>query len=81
MQILRLLLKLLIVFKKSNILLSCGVIKTINDVISTFVLVGDNLMSEMHLRHHRFAFTECGPFTKNKEQIQKFRETGYFRYL
>ena len=33
-------------------------------------------MPEMHLRQPRFTYTACGPFTKNKERIQKFKETG-----
>ena len=32
-------------------------------------------MSEMHLRQPRFKFSAGGPFTKNKERIQKFKET------
>ena len=33
-------------------------------------------MSEMHLRQPAFTYNACGPFTKNKERIQKFKETG-----
>ena len=33
-------------------------------------------MSEMHLRQPGFTYSACGPFTKNKEQIKKFKETG-----
>ena len=29
----------------------------------------------MHLRQPRFTYKACGPFTKNKERIQKFNET------
>ena len=29
----------------------------------------------MHLRQPRFINSACGPFTKNKETIQKFKET------
>ena len=31
-------------------------------------------MPEMHLRQLGFTFSACGPFTKNKEGIQKFKE-------
>ena len=31
-------------------------------------------MLEMHLRHLRFTYSTSGPFTKNKERIQKFKE-------
>ena len=37
-------------------------------------------MSEMHLRQPGFTYSACGPFTKNKEKIQKFKKTGDSRY-
>ena len=33
-------------------------------------------MPEMHLKQPGFTYSACGPFTKNKERIQKFIETG-----
>ena len=36
-------------------------------------------MPEMHFRQPGFTCSTCGPFTKNKERIQKFKETGYLR--
>ena len=38
-------------------------------------------MPEMHLRQPGFTYSACGPFTKNKERIQKFTETGDSRYI
>ena len=38
-------------------------------------------MSEMHLKQHGFTYSACGPFTKNKERIQKFKETGDTSYI
>ena len=38
-------------------------------------------MSEMHLKQHRFTYTACGPFTKNKGRIQKFRVTCDSSYI
>ena len=32
-------------------------------------------MLEMHLKQPRFTYSACGHFTKNKERIQKFKET------
>ena len=32
-------------------------------------------MSEMHLRQPEFTYSACRPFTKNRERIQKFKET------
>ena len=33
-------------------------------------------MPEMHLRQPGFTYNTCGPFTKKKERVQKFKETG-----
>ena len=38
-------------------------------------------MPEMHLRQPQFVYSACGPFTKNKERIQKFKETGDTSYI
>ena len=38
-------------------------------------------MPEMHLRQPRFTYSACGPFTKNKERIQKFKEKGDTDYI
>ena len=38
-------------------------------------------MPKMHLRQLQFTYSACGPFTKNKERIQKFKETGDSRYI
>ena len=38
-------------------------------------------MPEMHLKQLRFTYSACGPFSKNKERIQKFEETGDTRYI
>ena len=47
-----------------------------NDIINTFLLVGNKFMPEMDLRQAGFTYSACGPFTKNKERIQKFKQTG-----
>ena len=52
-----------------------------NDIINKFLLAGDKFMPEMHLRKHRFTYSACGPFTKNKERIQKFKQTGDSTYI
>ena len=33
-------------------------------------------MAEMHLKQPGFTYSACGPFTKNKERIEKFMQTG-----
>ena len=38
-------------------------------------------MPEMHLKQPGFTYSACGPFTKNKERIQKFKETGDANYI
>ena len=35
----------------------------------------------MHLRQPQLTYRACEPFTKNKERIQKFKETGDSRYI
>ena len=52
-----------------------------NEIVNTFLLAGDTFMPEMHLRQLAFMYSACGPFTKNKERIQKFKETGDSRYI
>ena len=47
-----------------------------NEIVNKFLLAGDNFMPEMHLKQPRFTYSACRPFTKNKERIQKFKETG-----
>ena len=52
-----------------------------NNVINKFLLAGDKFMPEMHLRQPRFTYSACGPFTKHKQRIQKFKETGDTSYI
>ena len=47
-----------------------------NEIINTFLLVGDTFMPEMHLKQPGFTYSACGPFTKSKERIEKFMQTG-----
>ena len=52
-----------------------------NKIINKFLFTGDTFMPEMHLRQPGFTYSACGPFTKNKERIQKFKETGDTSYI
>ena len=52
-----------------------------NEIVNKFLLAGDKFMPEMHLRQPQFVHSACGPFTKNKERIQKFKETGDTSYI
>ena len=49
--------------------------------MNKFLLAGDKFMSEMHLRQPGLTYSTCGPFTKNKERMQKLKETGDSRYI
>ena len=44
-----------------------------NEIVNKFLLAGDKFMPEMQ---PGFTYSACGPFTKNKERIQKLKETG-----
>ena len=52
-----------------------------NEIVNKFLLAGDKLMPEMHLRQPGFTYSACGSFTKNKERIRKFKETRDSRYI
>ena len=52
-----------------------------NEIVNKFLLVGDKFMPEMHLKQPWFTYNACGPFTKSKERIQKFTETGDTSYI
>ena len=47
-----------------------------NEIVNTFLLTSDKFMPEMHVKQTGFTFSSCGPFTKNKEIIEKFMQTG-----
>ena len=47
-----------------------------NNISNKFLLTGDKFMQEMHLRQPGFTYCACGPFTKNKERIEKFMKIG-----
>ena len=51
------------------------------EIVNKFLLVGDKFMPEIHLRQPGFTYSACGPFTKKKERIQKFKETGDTSYI
>ena len=52
-----------------------------NEKVNKFLLAGDKFLPEMHLREPGFTQSACKTFTKNKEKIQKFKETGDSRYI
>ena len=61
--------------------ISCSQRLKMNKIVNKFLLAGDKFMPEMHLKQPRFTYSACGPFTKNKERIQKFKETEDTSYI
>ena len=51
-----------------------------NKILNKFLLRGDKSLPEIQLRQPGFTYNQCGQFIKNKERIQKFKETGDSRY-
>ena len=49
-----------------------------NEIVHKFLLACDKFMPEMQ---PGFTYSACGTFTKNKEKIQKFKETGDTNYI
>ena len=52
-----------------------------NEIVNKFLLAGDKFMPEMHWIKPGCRHSACAPFTKNKERITKFKETGDARYI
>ena len=57
-------------FIRSSFILIQGI--KVNGIVNKFLLAGDKFIPEMYLRQPGFMHSACGPFTKNKERIQKF---------
>ena len=49
-----------------------------NDVVNKFLLVDHNCMPQMHLKQPGFT---CGPFTRNKNIIENFMQTGNIDFI
>ena len=52
-----------------------------NEIVNKFLLVGDKFMPQMHLKQLDFTYSACGPFTKNKERIEKSMQTGNTNFI
>ena len=50
-------------------------------MINKFLLAGDKFKPEVHLRQSQFTYSACGLFTKHKERVKKFNQTGDTRYI
>ena len=45
------------------------------EIVNKILLAGEKFIPQLRLRQPGFIYSACGPFTKNKERIQKFKET------
>ena len=45
-----------------------------SSTVNRFLLAGNKFMPEIHLRQPGFTNNACGPFTKIRERISKFRK-------
>ena len=52
-----------------------------NEIVNKFLLAGGKFMPETHLKQPGFNYSACGPFTKNKERIQNFKEKVDTNYI
>ena len=51
------------------------------ETVNKFLLAGDKFRPELHLKQPGFIYSACGPFTRNKERIEKFMQTGKIQIL
>ena len=52
------------------------ILGSMNEIINIFLLAGDTFMLKMHLKQPGFTYNACDPFTRNKERMKEFKETG-----
>ena len=51
------------------------------DIVNNCLLAGAEFMPKMHLKQPGFMYSACGTFTKNKQRIKKFMQTGDTNYI
>ena len=52
-----------------------------NEIVKNSLLAGDKRMLEMHLKQTEFTYSASRLSAKNKEKIQKFKETRDSKYI
>ena len=52
-----------------------------NQTVNKILLAGNKFEPEMHVKQPGLNYSACGPFTKNKERIQKIKKTGDTSYI
>ena len=45
-----------------------------NEIVNNFLLAGDKLLPEMHLRQSGFTYHACGPFTKTNKEYKNIKK-------
>ena len=50
-----------------------------NEIVNKFLLA--RAVKTMQLRQPGYTYSPCGPFTNNKERIQKVKKTGVSWYI
>ena len=53
----------------------------VNETVNKFLLVRDKFLPGMQLKQPGFTYSACGPFTENKERIEKFMQTGNTNFI
>ena len=48
----------------------------INKIVNKFLLAGNKFIPEIHLKQPGFIYSAWDPFTKSRERIEKFMQTG-----
>ena len=51
------------------------------EILNNFLLAGINLCVKCILRQLGLTYCSCGTFTKSKERMQNFKETGDSQYI
>ena len=52
-----------------------------NKIANKFLLAGEQFIPKLHVKQLGFTYSTCGPFTKNKERIEKFMQTRNEDYI
>ena len=52
-----------------------------NHIVNKFLETGDKFMPEMHLRQPGFTYSDCCPFTNDKQRIENFMLTSDTNYI
>ena len=52
-----------------------------NEIVNKFLLQREKFFHQIHLRQPKIIYSACGPFTRNKGGIQKFKETKNSRNI